>query len=438
MPQQQQQPQQIVRPPDQITFEMRMNYFKEPPVSPRIRLYVFAGLLVFGIIVFHNLFWTLVFVLCLIPIVWRFVKWMKELNRPTMTDREYDQWIWGHVGIAEEEGRNKFRIAQAASEVQAKPQTIRGFVYPKDADAKLYNFYRAKKGEDGRFRSSVSRFIVLYLAEHELCIYIRDINALGQDCVKKDSSHYYEMVTSISMDTYGHFGANGNDTSNIMSADYFAVTMTSGHNIGMAVLSRDDLTERTVADLRKLLGAKKYGRGQGSATHPGAPGGYSSGYSGVPGGYPGVADPYPGNVNGYPGVPSYPGNSGPYPGVANPYSGNANGYPGVPNSYPGNTGPYPYPGASNYPGVPNSYPGNTGPYPYPGASNYPGVPNSYPGNVGPFPGANSYPGVPNPYSTNTDPNSGFPNPYSTNTDPNSGFPNPYPGISNPAPENLGD
>ncbi len=356
MPQQHQQQQPlIVRPPDQITYEMRLNYFKEPPLSPRKRLYVFAGLLMLGIIIFHSVLWTIVFALCLIPIVLRFVKWFKELHRPTMTDREYEQWIWSHAGIAEKEGRDKFRIAQAASEAQTKPQTIKGFVYRSDPDAKLYNFRRDKRGEDGRFRSSVSRFIVIYLAEHELCIYIRDINALGEDCVKKDSSHYYEMVTGISMDTYGHFGADGSDTSGIISADYFAVTMTSGHKIGMAVLSHDDLTEKTVAQLRQLLGAKRYGRGQGAAN-------------------------YPGGVGGYPGNPGL-------------YSGSANGYPGVPNAYPVNTGPFP--GA-------NGYPGNTGPFP--GANAYPGVPNGYPGTTDP----NS--GVPNPYSANTELNSGVPNP----------------------------
>jgi hypothetical protein len=397
---QQQQRQQPIGFPREITYEMRLNYFKAPPPGPRARVYVIAVILLIGFVSFHNAGWMILCGLCFIPIIWRFVSWIRELNRPTMTDQEYDQWVDSYFDMVNGEGLDKFKPAQLASIVDSPPQTIKGFVYRNDFDAKFYGgSLREKRGEDNRLRSSVSRFIVIYLAEHEICVYIRDINALGDNCIKKDSSYYYYDVVGVSMDTYGYFGADGNDTSGIISSDYFAVKISSGDRVGMAVLSHDRRTEATVANLRKLLGLKKYRREPGVGGFPPVDGG---GYGGNPNQYGGNPNQYGGNPN------QYGGNPGGYEGNPNQYSGNTGGYGGNPNQYGGN--PNQYGGNPNqYGGNPNQYSGNTYPNPE--------IPSPYPRNTGP------YPMNPNPYPGNTDPYSVNPNPY-PGSSPNPESPNP--------------
>ncbi len=375
------------RPPDQITLEMRQNYFADPPVPPKVRVYVFAVLFLAGIFFAHNLYVILVLVACLVPIALRFIKWFRELKRPTMTDQEYDNWTWWYLWDIQEEALRKFRIASTASEAQSNLKTIRGFVVPRDADAHFYRpFFRTKEGADGKFRTSVSRFFTVYMAEHELCMYIRDVNALDAKCIKKDSNHYYEMVASISMDAYGYY-LDGQDELKLVSLDYFSVTMTSGHKIGMTTMSRDDKTEQTVAELRQLLGAKKYRQGQ-QTYYPGAAGNFPN-YGGMPGGYP---------PN-----PQYPPTTGPYPG----YSGLPGNYPPNPPQYPPTTDPYP--GYNGYPPTPQ-YPPTTDPDPGYGdnqgmANGYRGT-SPYPPTTGPYPGNTSGPvSAPFPYppSAPTDP-----------------------------------
>jgi hypothetical protein len=353
----QQQQQQPMRLPREITYEMRLNYFKEPPPNPRLRVYVCAIILLIGFASVHDESWMIVFGLCFIPIIWRFVSWFRELNRPTMTDQEYDQWIDSYFDMVNREGLDKFQPAQLASIVDAPPQTIKGFVYRNEYDAKSYGGYlREKRGVDNRLRSSVSRFIVIYLAEHEICVYIRDINALGDNCIKKDSTYYYYDVVGVSMDTYGYFGADGNNTSGIISSDYFAVKISSGDRVGMAVLSHDRRTESTVASLRKLLGLKKYRREPGVGGFPAADGG---GYGGNGNQYGGGPNQYGGNTGGYGGnTGGYGENTGGYGGSGNQYSGNTYPNPEIPSPYPRNTGPYPvnpdqYPGNNPYPEDPN-------------------------------------------------------------------------------------
>jgi hypothetical protein len=350
------QPQQVARPrpPDQITLEMRWNYFADPPIRPNIRYYVFAVLILASMIPFHNLVWILICLACLVPIALRFIKWFRELNRPTMTDEEYDNWTWWYLWDIQKEALEKFKYARTASEAQSDLKTIRGFVVPRDADAGFYRpLFFTKQGADGKTRSSVSRFFTLYMAEHELCMYIRDVNALGVECIKKDSNHYYEMVESISMEAYGSY-LDGQDELKIVSRDCFAVTMTSGQKIGTTIVSRDDKTERTVAELRQLLGAKKYHRGQ-SATYTGAAEGFP-GYGGMPGGYP-PPPQYPPTTDPYPSYGGMPGGYPPNPPTTGPYPGSTSGPVSAPFPYPAPTTPPPPPSAPTDPeGMPPSYP----------------------------------------------------------------------------------
>lgn len=344
------QPQQVVRAPEQITYEMRLNYFKDQPEPPKAKFYVFAAVLLLTMFLFHNLYCTLFCIACFVPIVLRFIKWIRELNRPTMTDQEYDRWTWSHHRWIQEEALQKFRIARDASEVQSDLKTIRGFVVPRDADADFYRtLFYAKQGADGKFRSSVSRFFVLYLAEHELCLYIRDVNALDDKCIKKDSTHYYEMIASVSMDAYGFYVGDGQDEK-LVSLDYFAVTMTSGHKIGMTTVSRDDATEQTVAELRQLLGAKKYGQASRAAGGFPGYGGMSDSYSPSPQYMP-TTDPYAG----YAGVP---GGSSPlpqYPPTTGPGNGGYPPPPPITGPYPGSVSP-PYSAPTTPPGPPDPNP----------------------------------------------------------------------------------
>jgi hypothetical protein len=324
MSQQQQQHQTVqppLRQPDKITYEMRVNYFKAPPETPKVRYFIFGGLLVLGIFLFQNLLWTLVFAVCLIPIVVRFVRWYRETHRPTMTDQEYDNWIWSNFPEIKQECLRKFRIAQEGSNVDSSLKVIRGFVFRGDKDAGFYTPLRSKLGKDERRRSSVSRFFMIYMAEHELCMYIRDLNILGVECIKNDSTHYYDQVSSVKMDTKGIYLGDGEDAGKLISADYFAVTMASGEQVGVSVMSRDNGTEQTVAELRKLLGEKKY-RPQRVEIAPNqtAPQ-YGIGDGAMPAGYgPATYPPTP-QYGGYqppapyPPTPGYPyPNTGPFPG----------------------------------------------------------------------------------------------------------------------------
>jgi hypothetical protein len=349
---------------------------------------------VLGIILFHNLFWTLVFAVCLVPIILRFVRWYKEVHRPTMTDQEYDNWIWYNFPEIQQESLRKFRFAQENSTVDSSLKVIRGFVFPSEKDASFYKpLLASKRGADGRVRSSVSRFFVLYMAEHELCMYIRDLNVLGVECIKKDSTHYYDQITSVKMDTYGIYLSDGEDAAKVISSDYFAVTLASGEEVGVTVVSRDRDTEQTVAELRKLLGEKRYQPQKVEiVTNQTAPQ-YGMDNGAMPAGYGPTTGPA-----GYPPAAQYGGYqpvTGPFPGAGDPPV--AAYPPGVPPTYPPSA-PYP-PVAAYPPGVPPTYPPSA-PYPpvaaYPPSAPYPpaaaySLPANPYTNTGPFPGGTSDP-----------------------------------------------
>src|SRR5258708_9271342 len=390
--QQQFQPQpvhRVPRPLEVITYQMRIDYFAKTPAAPRIRTWIIGIALVLAVLLsLQYLFLAFVFLVCLIPIIIRFVRWFRDMSRynQCMTDEEYDQWIASHWDTLEQEAREKVAISQANSTTgSAKFLVVQGFVFYGHADANFYKpVFGAKQGDDNKGRSSVPRFFFIYLGEHDLFLYIRDLNLLGLECIKQDSNHFYDQVSSVSMTTKGFFlSDNSSDSSKAVSLDYFAITMTSGHVHGTSVITKDQTIAQTVGNLRQQFGGKKYQPQKVEIVTNQTTPNYGMDAGNNPARYGPITGPMTGPISqplaGYP-APGYP----------------AAGYPAP--GYPPTTGTFPpagYPAPGYPPAAP--YPPVTGPFP--GADSQ-GVPPAYPPAV-PYPPAAAYPPPPpvNPYAT---------------------------------------
>ncbi len=359
-----QQPGQIPNSSSSITLEMRQRYFELPPFKPTILTYIFAS---FGVLaaltaLLGRSFFPIVILLFTFRFIWKVIRWFMYTLRPTITDQQYDQWIRSHQDMAYSEGLEKFREALNASRMDRAPVIIQGFVYRNDRDAAIYNgTIRHKRGDDNRARSSIARFIIMFIAEHEICVYVRDINALSTYCYNKADSYYYHDIVGVGTTAKGHSLRNfqeGN-SSEVIEKDesldlfrlhHFELKISNGDTIGVTVYDNNNEIDKIVSNLRKLLGEKKYGPGHGYRPQ-GFPG--TSSASGAFGSSTTGPTPYGGYAN--------------HPTGPNPY----NGYTNHP------TGPTPYNGYANHPTSP--YGGYSGSLNIPGDGGNEGNSNTHNG-----------------------------------------------------------
>ncbi len=192
---------------------------------------------------------------------------------PLLTDQEFDTWV-------EQKARNGLVNAihrlGLADEIRNIDDLlcVRGYILPGMRNSRHYNYQDllSKMGMDGRWRYSVNIYTYFYPAEHQIMIFIFDINAMNwADYREATKEYFYEDVigatTEDEQDTIYINGALFN-----YRDQRFSLRLCDGYGIGATVRSvpLDNIAnlptfdmpnsgvDRTIAQLRMLLRSKKW------------------------------------------------------------------------------------------------------------------------------------------------------------------------------------
>ncbi len=193
---------------------------------------------------------------------------------PPFTDQEYDAWLVGRVrdylskaleGIGIEETQDIESILY-----------VHGFILPGMKDANKYRpeDIHFKKCKDGNYRFSINIFTFFHPAEHQLAVFVFDVNAVNHLDYREATKEYFYQ------DIVGATAEDDHDTVLIHSEEQsyrsqsFALRICDGYSISATFHSQpldnkqnlptfdiadSDVAEVTIKRLRKLLRDKKRG-----------------------------------------------------------------------------------------------------------------------------------------------------------------------------------
>ncbi len=194
---------------------------------------------------------------------------------PLLTDQEFDAWVESRArqGLV-----NTICRLGLENEIRhpAYLLCVRGYVLPGMSNARYYNArdLLSRQGTDGRWRYSINIYTYFYAAEHQIMIFIYDINAMNWgDYREATKEYFYEDVigatTQDDQDTVFVQGFLYNyrvQRFSLRLCDGFGVTanmrsqpLDPTSNLPTFDVPNSNI-DRTIAQLRMLLRSKKGNR----------------------------------------------------------------------------------------------------------------------------------------------------------------------------------
>lgn len=192
---------------------------------------------------------------------------------PLMTDQEFDTWVERKAREGLSSTLRKLGLMDEIHDMN-NLLCVRGYVLPGMRKSRYYNNREllSRRGVDGRWRYSVNIYTYFYAAEHQIMIFIYDINAMNwADYREVTREYFYQDVigatTEDELDTVYINGALFN-----YRDQRFSLRLCDGFGIGATVRSvpLDDIAnlptydmpnsgvDNTIAQLRMLLRSKKW------------------------------------------------------------------------------------------------------------------------------------------------------------------------------------
>ncbi len=195
---------------------------------------------------------------------------------PLLTDQEFDAWVEKRArdGLI-----NTIYKLGLADEIRSLDDLlcVRGYVLPGMRNSRHYNRQDllSKLGADGRWRFSINIYTYFYPAEHQIMIFIYDINAMNWADYREATKEYFygDVIGATTEDEQDTIAING------MLFNYrdqrFSLRLCDGFGVGATVRSvpLDNIAnlpvfdmpnsgvDRTIAQLRMLLRSKKWKTG---------------------------------------------------------------------------------------------------------------------------------------------------------------------------------
>jgi hypothetical protein len=193
---------------------------------------------------------------------------------PPFTDQEYDVWLESTV---------QGRLVKALEGIGIDESSdidpilhVHGFILPGTKDA---NKYRPedilfKKCKDGKYRFSINIFTYFHPTEHQLAVFVFDINAVNHsDRREATKEYFYQDIVGATVED-DHDMVKINSEAYPYRAQSFALRICDGYSISATFRSLpvdnrqdlpiydipdSDLADNTIKRLRKLLRDKKRG-----------------------------------------------------------------------------------------------------------------------------------------------------------------------------------
>lgn len=151
---------------------------------------------------------------------------------------------------------------------------MRGFVLPGSKQARFYRPQDliSKPGLDGRWRYNINIYTYFYLADHQIMIFIYDINAINWADYREATKEYFynDVIGAVTEDDQDIAFVNGSFYR--YRNQRFNLRLCDGYGVGATVRSSpiDNLVnlpvfdipntniDQTIAQLRMLLRSKKH------------------------------------------------------------------------------------------------------------------------------------------------------------------------------------
>jgi hypothetical protein len=260
---------QVTATPLQFSEAEMKRYFSTIPRSAIIIAIVGAVLLLLGLIAQTV---ALILVGLIVALIGGGIIVSASAGRKP-TDQQYDIWLKSQAKAIADRAIMKLGLDQ--SEITNEPLEVHGFVLPGMKDS---NRYRAdeprwKKGNDGLIRFSVNTYTFFFPEEHHLAAFVGDVNALNQTAHNEKTEEYFyrDIVGATTSDEQDNITIKGKQYQ--YRTQRFSLRITSGDSIGVSIDAvpidnRQNIPsfkipnsgiDRTVAQLRMLLRAKKQG-----------------------------------------------------------------------------------------------------------------------------------------------------------------------------------
>ena len=192
---------------------------------------------------------------------------------PQISDLEFDTWVERRARHALVNTIYKLGLEHEIGH-PANLLCVRGFVLPGSKQARFYRPQDliSKPGLDGRWRYNINIYTYFYLADHQIMIFIYDINAVNWADYREATKEYFynDVIGAVTEDDQDIAFVNGslyryrNQRFNLRLCDGYGVgaTVRSSPIDNLVNLPVFDIPntniDQTIAQLRMLLRSKKH------------------------------------------------------------------------------------------------------------------------------------------------------------------------------------
>jgi hypothetical protein len=180
-----------------------------------------------------------------------FLIYRQVAGRPS--DGDIDRQV--HGVMAELRQRALVKLALDEDEVRLlDPIVVGGYFL-----GSLGSGFRAKRGKDGKFRSSIFEGVVIFFAEQELHAYKYQVSLLKRDeSSERTDVYFYRDVVSVSTSSSSRSVRVVDQTKpQTWRTEVFTLTTSGGTDIECSMDASDDVVERNIQGARQLVRNKK-------------------------------------------------------------------------------------------------------------------------------------------------------------------------------------
>jgi hypothetical protein len=228
-----------------IDYERNKKYFRLVSYKPGVILIVIGALTLF------SRSFGLIIVGLLVAGGGAFLIYRQVAGRPA--DREIDRQVSGiHTELRQ---RALTKLGLDAVEVELiDPVVVSGYCYNS-----LGTPWQAKKGKDGKFRSSNYEGVAIFFAEQELHSYKYQMSLITPNEARVQTDvYFYRDVVSVATDLISiPLKAIGEQKQQVVQLEIFKLTTSGGTTVQCSMDTAGDPTGRAIQGARQLVRDKK-------------------------------------------------------------------------------------------------------------------------------------------------------------------------------------